>query len=607
MDLIYMTDKKIDVGVMDNYEFDLAFGSDENDFTCKIALEDHCCKAGYMLYIEGKEYGGIIDKISPDTKAKTVTYGGRTWHGVLESKIISPDDGEDYLYLSGEANEVLGFLIRRVGLSNLFSVSKADSGIEIVNYPVYYGSAYTTIKTMLYEFDGKLNITFSKGYVVLSAVPFIDYSRDEEWDSSQFELKITKNYSAVNHLICLGKGNLKDRHIIHLFTDENGGLQPYATTDNPRRNTDYILDMSKKVMHGEDEITGIYDSANTQDTTNYLILESEPPDWQNTFSNYYRQKSNSTYEALKSEIKDEYTQQLSQPQDWLDNYKTYYTHSGDKYTAVSSESQTNYNLQAECPPDWNEKYNNYFTCTDDKYNPVRDKVTDTYVLQSSRPSDWEKNYNIYYSCYNDGTQRIYRRVNGDLKNKYNVQTMQPSDWDKNYKSYYLRDNDGKGYSKISAPTTPKWSERLYYTLENYQAAPNWNSEPFYTCIKTTSPPSWQPNTYYTKSVNSVPTWSTNTYYTKTKKTIIPEFAAEAYFEKVIDNYAVLVAGGIKKLKKSYDCDKIAISLDPRQVYDINDVVGANENITGIMVWQPITKKIVKINECHETIEYKIGD
>lgn len=32
MDLIYATDEKIDIGIMQDFTFDLAFGSDENDF-----------------------------------------------------------------------------------------------------------------------------------------------------------------------------------------------------------------------------------------------------------------------------------------------------------------------------------------------------------------------------------------------------------------------------------------------------------------------------------------------------------------------------------------------------------------------------------------------
>ncbi|HEX2935804.1 MAG TPA: hypothetical protein VHO72_10665 [Bacteroidales bacterium] len=599
-----MDENKIDIDILHNYNFDLAFGSDENDFELKIALTDHCCKAGYIPYIDGTEYGGIIDKIIPDTKTNKVTYGGRTWHGVLEKKVISPDSGEDYLYLTGEANEVLAFLIVRMGLSDLFSASTEDSGIEIVNYPVRYGTGYTVIRKMLYEFGGKLKITFSKGYAVLSAVPYIDYSKNEEWDSSQLSFKITKNYKAVNHLICLGRGNLKDRHVIHLFTDANGGIQPYTTAEVPVKNTDYILDTSKQVLFDEDEICEVYDLSNAQDTTNYVLLAAEPDDWENTYSNFYKQKDDDSYEALKSWMETVYTLQLIQPADWAVNYKDYHKKDGNDYESVESLSQTVYTMQTAQPSDWDSKYADYFTKSGSSYPGVTGITTESYRKQTKKPSDWSKNYGNYYYYYSDGVTAEYRKVSGIIKYKYVAQTMKPTDWETNFKSYYARDNDNK---YIELTELKKWKAKRYYTKESYAVAPSWSTNYYYTYSKTVSAPTWSSNKYYTKGINTVPTWESGTYYTKSTETFIPQFVENTYFQQFVDNYAELVSGGVEKLEESYDCDKIAISLDPSQEYDVNDIVGANENITGIMVWQPITKKIVKIDDYHETIEYKIGD
>ena len=55
-------------------------------------------------------------------------------------------------------------------------------------------------------------------------------------------LVLKKDYHPINHLICLGTGNLRNRHVIHLFSDENGGIQPYAVVKNPYCNEHYILD-----------------------------------------------------------------------------------------------------------------------------------------------------------------------------------------------------------------------------------------------------------------------------------------------------------------------------------------------------------------------------
>lgn len=96
MDLIYTNKAREDLGVLQDFDLDMAFGADENNFECKVPSAAHCCEAGSLLYMEGTEYGGIVDTIESDTEAKEVTYKGRTWHGILGSKVIEPlKDGED--------------------------------------------------------------------------------------------------------------------------------------------------------------------------------------------------------------------------------------------------------------------------------------------------------------------------------------------------------------------------------------------------------------------------------------------------------------------------------------------------------------------------------
>lgn len=95
MDLVYANRERQDIGVLRSPELDLAFGSEENDFECKIPLADACCDSGYLIYAEGTEYGGIVDNITVDTASDSVTYSGRTWHGVLGSKCVLPlQEGE---------------------------------------------------------------------------------------------------------------------------------------------------------------------------------------------------------------------------------------------------------------------------------------------------------------------------------------------------------------------------------------------------------------------------------------------------------------------------------------------------------------------------------
>lgn len=92
MDLIYTNREHQDIGVLKNPQLDLAFGRSENNFECKIPYSDAYCEKGSLIYAEGTEYGGIVDSIGIDTRdgVRNVIYSGRTWHGILGSKVILP-------------------------------------------------------------------------------------------------------------------------------------------------------------------------------------------------------------------------------------------------------------------------------------------------------------------------------------------------------------------------------------------------------------------------------------------------------------------------------------------------------------------------------------
>ena len=226
MELIHADANHVMLGTLERYELDLAFGSDENDFECVMVISDHCCRTGEYLamqdvvagHVKYTEYGGRIDGVCVDTGKETVTYSGRTWQGILSKKIVCPDDGQDYLVLSGDANEVLAILIQRTGLGDLFETSGEKAGITITSYQMdRYIDAYTGIRKMLKCAGAKLVMYYREGKVYMSAVPLVDYSQDEEWDSDQMNFQISSNERPVNHLICLGKGDLSERMVRHLY------------------------------------------------------------------------------------------------------------------------------------------------------------------------------------------------------------------------------------------------------------------------------------------------------------------------------------------------------------------------------------------------------
>ena len=252
MDLIYANSSREDIGVIPDYDFDLAFGSDENDFELTVSRNDHCCEAGYYIYIEGTEYGGIVDAITSDTATENVTYSGRTWHGILNSKVLCPDAGESYLTVSGDANTILGTLLSRMGLTALFSAYSAPSGINVSGYQfARYVSGYDGIRQMLKSVSAKLRVAYSGGSAVLSAAPIVDYTQDG-LDSDQLALKVKKTANKVNHLICLGAGELADRIVVHLYADASGNISQTQT------------------FTGTAEYTAVYDYSNAEDTAELI-------------------------------------------------------------------------------------------------------------------------------------------------------------------------------------------------------------------------------------------------------------------------------------------------------------------------------------------------
>ncbi len=247
MDLIYTNPAREDMGILLDYDLDLAFGDDENNFECAVSASAHCCEPGSFLYFDGTEYGGIIDAIHSKSDTKEVIYSGRTWHGILDSKVIEPDSGEAYLTLTGEANTVLGVLIERMALSGLFEASSGDSGLTIRGYKMNrYISGYDGIAKMLSSVGAKLQIAFQDGKAILSAVAKYDYSQDEEFDSDLVSLDIKKQFKTVNHLVCLGSGELENRMVIHLYADTEGNISRTQT------------------QFGMDEITAVHDYSNVE-------------------------------------------------------------------------------------------------------------------------------------------------------------------------------------------------------------------------------------------------------------------------------------------------------------------------------------------------------
>ena len=256
MDLIFTNAKKVDQGVLLAYSLDLSFGEDinENDFELTIGSTETTLEDNAVIYIEDTEYGGIVDGMKSNTGSETLTHIGRTWHGILNSKVIQPDKGSDYLIVSGDANVVLAFLIARLGLSGLFVAAETLSGINIAGYQFSrYCMGYDGIRAMLKANGAKLKIRWKNRCVVLSAEPIADYT-ESPVDGDVAPLTVERHGNKVNHLICLGRGELSEREIIHLYVDQFGRIgtvQVYTGLDEVMEVFDYSnAESSDELMKG---------------------------------------------------------------------------------------------------------------------------------------------------------------------------------------------------------------------------------------------------------------------------------------------------------------------------------------------------------------------
>lgn len=215
MDLIYTDKNRLDLGILKDYELDFEIGS-ENDFQITTNIDNNVIPMGSYFYFENTEYGGKVTTLKVDTAQNRLYYGGRTFYGMLCDKIICPDAGQDYYTVSDDANAILAGIIARLDLSDLFTASSKNSGFNFQNYKFdRYIDAYSGLVKMLKTKKAKLKSVFENRTVKLSAELIVDYSNDE-FSSDIINFTISQNKAPVNHLICLGTGELSGRQVLHL-------------------------------------------------------------------------------------------------------------------------------------------------------------------------------------------------------------------------------------------------------------------------------------------------------------------------------------------------------------------------------------------------------
>lgn len=218
--------------VMDS-DIDFAVGINENSYEIRIRRErwDERFAYGNTLYIKNTEFGGIIGRKKIATEVDTISIYGRTWRGMLDKKIIRPPTGQDYRKVSGELNSILNTLVTEQ-FDDFFVISQNNTEVNVTDYQFdRYCTLLAGIVKMLKSVGYKLHIEYIQqergqpGYVELSAVPIVDYSEQIELSQdSKLNFVFDETKNGVNHLVCLGKGELKERQVIDLYVQADGSI-----------------------------------------------------------------------------------------------------------------------------------------------------------------------------------------------------------------------------------------------------------------------------------------------------------------------------------------------------------------------------------------------
>lgn len=242
MVLVVYDSKLGNVRELQDFELDLAFGSDENSFELTCAA-DAAPSEGQFAFIDGGEYGGVVDEASYDAgrdAAGAVTCKGRTWHGILAGKRLLPNSGSGYLSVSGKAGAVVASLISRMGLSAVFSAASDDASVS--HTFDRFTDGYSGLKALAKANGRKLAMRRKGSKVELSLPPVADYAN--KVDSDLLDFTLTSVHRCVNHLVCAGAGELENRAVVHFYADAKGNVS------------------HKQTLFGVDEIAALYDYSN---------------------------------------------------------------------------------------------------------------------------------------------------------------------------------------------------------------------------------------------------------------------------------------------------------------------------------------------------------
>ena len=238
-----------------NYSgYDFEINNTKADFEVEMLLSDwQDIPAGARIYIPNTEYGGLFTRLETDTKTRTIAAGGYTWRGMMRNKIIEPPSGRDYAMDVGDINDIIKARVEEA-FDGLFTGADPIGVTVSYQYPRYC-TLDSGLDSMLASVGYKKRIRYDQEQkrAVVDAVPIVNYAEKELSSDMSASYHVLQNRGSVNHLICLGSGQLAQRTVVHLYTDEKGNISQTQT------------------FTGTDEIAAVYDFTSADEE---LLIEN---------------------------------------------------------------------------------------------------------------------------------------------------------------------------------------------------------------------------------------------------------------------------------------------------------------------------------------------
>lgn len=240
MDLIHADAKRTEVGAVDLYislDACIQLGGDLLDNSFEVTLDDFAWSAtkpvrGHYLYVPGTEWGGMIDVVKHNTEQGKVTLTGATWRGMLARKVVAPPAGHSHWTVSYmEANQAVALLMGNA-LGDLFRADTKDTGV-VVSGSYRYATLLGALEDLLASAGMRLYCKYDQAEraVLIGAAPVVDYASDIDL-SQDYGIHLVSTHGrldAYNHIIALGRGELEDREVIHVYRAADGTI----TTEKP--------------------------------------------------------------------------------------------------------------------------------------------------------------------------------------------------------------------------------------------------------------------------------------------------------------------------------------------------------------------------------------